>query len=161
VLARKNNLIETGILRLHNVYGPPCDYSEEMSQVIPALCRKILTEERLIVWGSGNQKRSFIYVDDAIKAIMLMLDNDMNQGPIQIGSAKSFTIKSIAEKLVKISQTKIPTIYDKSKPEGDFDRRPDLSKAKKILGWNQSVEIDEGLKYTYEWVKKSLDNKKS
>ena len=68
-LATKLNKIEGGTIRLHNVYGPPCEISEEKSQVIPALIRKLLLNEEFIVWGSGKQRRAFLYVDDVIDGI--------------------------------------------------------------------------------------------
>ena len=69
-LAQKSTDINIGILRLHNVYGPPCEISPEKSQVIPALCRKAINypKEKFIVWGSGEQRRAFLFVDDVIDA---------------------------------------------------------------------------------------------
>jgi GDP-D-mannose 3',5'-epimerase len=155
-LAQKEKLINVGILRLHNVYGPPCEISAEKSQVIPSLCRKILTEKNLIVWGSGQQRRSLVYVDDVVDGILAIMHKGMNKGVIQIGSPESYKISIIANKLVEISQKKIEIIYDKSKPEGDFDRRPNLEKAKKILKWKQKVSIEDGLIKTFDWIKTKI-----
>ena len=123
-LANKYGLIDSCILRFHNVYGPPCDLNPNTSQVIPALCRKILESKNgnLEVWGTGIQRRTFVYVDDAIDAIMLGLKNGFNKGVIQIGSHKSESIKDIAKTLVKISNKNIKIIFDKTKPNGDMDR---------------------------------------
>ena len=78
-LAQKEDAIETGILRLHNVYGPPCEMSPEKSQVIPALCRKAINypKEEFIVWGTGNQRRAFLYVDDVVDAIVLIINSNL------------------------------------------------------------------------------------
>ena len=132
-LANKYGLIDTCILRFHNVYGPPCDINPSTSQVIPALCRKIIESNNsyLEVWGTGEQRRTFVYVDDAVDAIMLGIKNGFNKGVIQIGSHKSESIKNIAKTLVKISNKQTKIIFDKSKPNGDMDRVPNLMKSKK------------------------------
>ena len=157
-LAQKEGLIGVGILRLHNVYGPPCELSPEKSQVIPALCCKAFQfpREDFIVWGSGNQRRAFVYVDDAIDALIAVLEKGMGKGVIQIGPGESVSIAEIAEKIVKISKKDIPIIFDPSKPEGDMDRTADWSKAKRVLGWSQKVSIDDGLERTYRWSEESL-----
>ena len=153
-LAQQEGAIETGILRLHNVYGPPSEMSPERSQVIPALCRKAINfpEEDFIVWGSGNQRRAFLYVDDAVDAIVATLDKGMNNGVIQIGPGKSYSIADIAERIVKLSGKDIDIKYDLTKPEGDKDRTADSSKANKILSWEQKVPLDNGLERTFVWA---------
>jgi len=160
-LAEKNKQIEASILRLHNVYGPRCELSHERSQVIPALCRKLILNEDFVVWGSGKQRRAFVYIDDIVRAIMLALERGMGQGVIQIGPDKSETISGIAEKLIKISGKDMDIKFDLSKPEGDFDRTANYSKAKKIIGWEPIVDIDSGLLKTYDWALKYLLNQKN
>ena len=157
-LAQKEGFIETGILRLHNVFGPPCEMSPEKSQVIPALCRKVINhpEEDFLVWGSGNQRRAFLYVDDVVDAIVTTLDKGMNNGVIQIGPGKSYSIADIAEKIVRLSGKDIDIKYDPTKPEGDKDRTADSSKARQMLGWEQKVSLDEGLKRTFAWASDCL-----
>lgn len=144
-------------LQFHNVYGTPCDVGPR-SQVIPALIRKAVRypEEDFIVWGSGNQGRAFIHVDDAVDAIMRALDKGWGHGWIQIGPSECTSIKEIAEAVVKISGKDITVKYDTSKPEGDKARSADYSKARSILGWEPRVKITEGIKRQYEWVEKHL-----
>jgi len=152
---------ETGIpcctLMFHNVYGSPCDYGER-SQVIPALIRKAINypNEPFIVWGSGKQGRAFIHVNDIVNAIYLALKKGWGNGWIQIGPSECTSIKEIAEKIVKISQKKIDIIYDTSKPEGDKARSADFSKAKRLLGWEPNVKLEDGLKNQYEWIEKQM-----
>ena len=157
-LAQKEGVIEIGILRLHNVYGPPSEMSPEKSQVIPALCRKAINYplEEFIVWGSGNQRRAFLYVDEAVEAIILVMDKGMNNGVIQIGPGESYSIADIAKRIVQISEKEIDIEFDPSMPEGDKDRTADSSKARQILGWQQKVFLDEGLKRTYTWAVEHL-----
>ena len=153
-LAQKESLIDIGILRLHNVYGPPCEMSPEKSQVIPALCRKAINfpKEDFIVWGSGDQRRAFLYVDDAVDAIVATLDKGMNNSVIQIGSGKSHSIADIAKRIVHLSGKEINIQFDTSKREGDKDRTADNTKACEILGWKQKVFLDEGLESTFAWA---------
>ena len=159
-LANKYGLIDTCILRLHNVYGPPCDININTSQVIPALCRKIVESKNgiLDVWGTGQQRRTFVYIDDVVDSIILSINKGFNKGVIQIGSNKSHSIKYIAKTLVKISNKKIKIIYDTNKPNGDMDRVPNLRKSRDILNWTQTTNINIGLKKTYNWVKKLINN---
>jgi len=159
-LATNEGLIDSIILRLHNVYGPRCDIDPKRSQVIPALCRKAAEypEGEFIVWGSGNQRRAFIFVADVVDAILRALDRGFGHGVIQIGTSKSFAIGEIAEQIVRISEKDIEIKYDESRPEGDVDRKADYSKAKDVLGWEPKVGIDEGLARTYRWVSRQLKN---
>ena len=157
-LALEENLINVGVLRLHNVYGPKTDFSPEKSQVIPSLIRKAINypAEEFIVWGSGEQRRAFIYVDDVIEALLMVAEKGMNQGPIQIGPDCSTSIREIAETIVAISEKNISIVYDTLKREGDKDRAADWTKAKEILGWSPKTTIKDGLTATYNWIKEKL-----
>jgi len=159
-LAQKEGKIEVGILRLHNVYGPPCEISPEKSQVIPALCRKAIQhpEEEFIVWGSGQQRRAFVHVDDVVDALIAIMDKGMGFGAIQIGPGQSDSISEIAQHIVDISGKKISIKFDKTKAEGDKDRSADNSKAKKILDWSQKISLREGLESTYLWTEEYMKN---
>jgi nucleoside-diphosphate-sugar epimerase len=157
-LALETGKINVGILRMHNVYGPPCELDPDKSQVIPALCRKAILypKEPFIVWGSGNQRRSFVYIDDIIDALVDVRACGMNKGVIQIGTDHSDSIADIAKKIMGISGKDINIQFDLDKPEGDVDRAADCSKAKQILDWSPKVSIDKGLEKTYEWCLREL-----
>lgn len=158
-LLEKETGIPTSILMFHNVYGSPCDFGER-SQVIPALIRKAITypNEPFNVWGSGEQGRAFIHVDDIVNALCLALEKGLGHGVIQIGPSVCTSIKEIAEHIIEISGKKIEAFYDKSKPEGDKARSADFSKAKAILGWQPKVTLKEGLSAQYNWIKKQMEN---
>lgn len=157
-LLEKETGIPTCTLMFHNVYGSPCDYGER-SQVIPALIRKAINypNEAFNVWGSGDQGRAFIHVDDIVEGIILALDKGWSHGPIQLGPSICTSIKEIAEAIVKISKKEIDIFYDISKPEGDKARSADYSKAKKLLGWEPKVSLLSGLSNQYNWIKKQLE----
>jgi nucleoside-diphosphate-sugar epimerase len=157
-LLEKETGIPTCTLMFHNVYGAPCDFGER-SQVIPALIRKAINypTEPFHVWGSGEQGRAFIHVDDIVNAICLALEKAMGKGTIQIGPGVCTSIKDIAETVVQISGKDISIFYDTTKPEGDKARSADYSKAKEILGWEPKVPLKEGLQKQYNWIKGRLE----
>lgn len=156
---------ETGIpcctLMFHNVYGTPTDYGAR-SQVIPALIRKAVNypNEEFIVWGSGNQGRAFIHVNDIVDALVLALDKGWGHGWIQIGPNYSTTIKEIAYKVAEISGKDIKPVFDPTKPEGDSARYADYTKAKTVLGWEPRVNIEEGLRECYAWIEGQIKAEK-
>lgn len=153
---------ETGIpcctLMFHNVYGTPTDFGER-SQVIPALIRKAVNypNEEMNVWGSGEQGRAFIHVDDIVNALVLTLEKGWGHGYIQIGPSHCTSIREIAEKVVEISGKEIKPFYDTSKPEGDKARCADYTKAKNILGWEPTVSLEDGLRESYQWIEKQIN----
>lgn len=157
-LLEKETGIPTCTLMFHNVYGSPCDFGER-SQVIPALIRKAINypKEAFNVWGSGEQGRAFIHVNDTVDGIVLALDKGWGHSPIQLGPSVCTSIKEIAEVIIQISGKDIIPFYDKSKPEGDKARSADYSKAKEILGWEPKVDLYQGLKEQYEWIKSKIE----
>ena len=148
-------------LMFHNVYGTPTDYGTR-SQVIPALIRKAVNspEEEFVVWGSGNQGRAFIHVNDIVEALVLALDKGWGHGWIQIGPDHSTTIKEIAYKVAEISGKGLEPRFDTTKPEGDSARYADYTKAKTVLGWEPKTDIDKGLRECYAWIEKQIKKEK-
>lgn len=156
-LLEKETGIPTSVLMFHNVYGAPCDFGAR-SQVIPALIRKAINypDEDFIVWGSGQQGRAFIHVNDIVDALMLTLEKGLGKGMIQIGPSECTSIKDIAEAVVKISGKNIDIFYDTTKPEGDKARSANFSRAKSVLGWEPKVALEDGLKEQYSWIEKHI-----
>ena len=159
-LLEKETGIPTCSLMFHNIYGSPTDYGER-SQVIPALILKAIKypEQDFIVWGSGQQGRAFVHVDDAVEAIVGSLGKGLSKGTIQIGPSECTSIRTIAELVVGISGKKIDIKYDVSKPEGDKARAADFSKAKRILGWEPKINLKHGLTDLYGWMSEQLLHK--
>lgn len=143
---------------LHNVYGFPCDFSPERSQVIPSLIRKAINypEEDFMVWGDGEQGRAFIYINDVIDGIVLCLEKGLGKGIIQLGPNYCTSIKQIAQAVVKASGKDIEIKFDLSKPSGDKGRRADYTKAQKLLGWEPKTSIEEGINLTYKWIQSQI-----
>lgn len=162
-LAGQSGRIETGVLRFHNVYGPHCELDPAKSQVIPALIRKAIEypDGPFVVWGSGRQRRAFVYVDDAVDGLLRVVDRGMGQGAIQIGPDFSTSIREVAEQAVKASGKDIEIRFDPTKPEGDADRAADWTRAREILGWAPTVGVEEGIRRTYDWCADRLAREKA
>lgn len=156
LLAAKSKSINVGVLRFHNVYGPGVSIEQTRSQVIPSLIMKAVRfpEEPFIVWGSGNQYRDFVYINDIVEALTLVVKHGMNQGVIQVGSERPTSVRDLAEKIIGISGKPITAVYDTSKPEGDRGRVAVCERARQILGWQAHTDLDTGLLATYDWILK-------
>lgn len=144
---------------LHNVYGTPCDLRNGRSQVIPSLCKRISechSGDNLEVWGSGEQGRAFVHVDDVVDALILCMERGLNHGHIQIGPSICTPIKAVVTDLIEISGKKIIPVYDRSKPEGDGGRCASGEKARSILGWEPKISLRAGLESTYTWVNRRV-----
>jgi GDP-D-mannose 3',5'-epimerase len=157
-LMEKEFEVPVSVLVLHNVYGAPCDIDIERSQVIPSLIRKAINypTEDFNVWGSGNQGRAFVHVDDIVEALLLAKDKGLGKGMIQIGPDQCTSIREIAETVVRISGKSIDIKYDTSKPEGDKGRCADYSKARQVLGWEPRVGLEQGLEKLYGWIERQI-----
>jgi nucleoside-diphosphate-sugar epimerase len=153
-LAKETGKINVGLLRLHNVYGPGSPYDSKTSQVIPGLIRKAVQypKEPFIVWGSGDQYRDFVYIDDIIEALLLVYQKGMNKGLIQIGSEKATSIKELAKLIAEVAGKQIDIHFDTSKPVGDYGRIAQCDRARHILEWQPKVELKQGITRTYQWI---------
>jgi len=146
--------LDTRIARIFNTYGPRMRLND--GRVIPAFIGQALRGEDLTVFGDGLQTRSFCYVDDQIDGLYRLLLSDYHL-PVNIGNPGEITILDFAKEIVKLTGTDQKIVF-KPLPEDDpLQREPDISKAKKILGWEPKVSREEGMKKTYEYFK-SLTN---
>jgi GDP-D-mannose 3', 5'-epimerase len=147
-------------LVLHNVYGPNCDIEPGRSQVIPALIRRIMElspGEVLTVWGSGNQGRAFVYVDDVVDAFLAALDRPSLPPLIQIGPPECTSIKALVRCLLDdVFRHDVEVHWDTSKPEGDLGRCADNRLARETLGWKPRTPLAEGLERTAAWIRREM-----
>ena len=146
------------ILRYHNIYGPEGTYEGGREKSPAAMCRKVAEASNpgeIEIWGDGKQTRSYCYVDDAVKATMLLMESDYNK-PINIGSDRLVTIDKLADIIIKISNKKISKKYDLTAPQGVRGRNADLKLVKQVLDWNPQITLEEGLEKTYNWIKSRL-----
>ena len=138
------------VSRIFNTYGPRMHPND--GRVVSNFIVQALQNNDITIYGDGSQTRSFCYVDNLIDGLIkLMETNDDVTGPINIGNPNEFTIKDLAEKIIEMTQSSSKLIYE-SLPENDPVRRqPDITLAKKILGWEPTVELEEGLTHTINY----------
>lgn len=146
--------IDTKIVRIFNTYGPRMKRDD--GRAVPAFITQALSGEPLTIFGDGLQTRSFCYVSDLTEGINRLMMSDFI-GPMNLGNPEELTILEIAKKILQITGSGSDLIF-KPLPEDDpKQRRPDITKAQKILGWNPMVKLDTGLRETIEWFKKHSD----
>ncbi len=138
-----------------NLYGPNDNFSDKESHVIPALIQRIHNAKienlpSVEVWGTGSPMREFLYVDDLSNAIMFLINNNITQGLLNVGSGKEITIKELVEKIKIVVNFQGEIVFNKDYPDGNPKKLIDSSKINE-LGWKPTVNIEEGLKQTYDW----------
>ncbi len=144
-----------------NLYGPGDNFEPEVAHVMPALITKIATakkqkKESIEMWGSGKASREFLYVKDAAKAIILATKNYNSSEPLNIGTGKDTPLKKIVETVAYLMDYKGKIVWDSSKPEGQRRRCFDVTKAKKELGFEAEISLEEGIKETVEYYKTNI-----
>jgi dTDP-glucose 4,6-dehydratase len=142
--------VETRIVRIFNTYGPRMRLND--GRVLPAFIGQAIRGEDLTVFGDGSQTRSFCYVDDLIEGIYRLLHSDYAQ-PVNIGNPDEITIRQFGEEIIKLTGTKQKLITKPLPTDDPKQRRPDITKARALLGWEPKVSREEGLKITYEYFK--------
>lgn len=145
-----------GIVRPYNCYGPRDHFDPQVSHVIPALIKRVFDGENpLVVWGSGNQTRAFLYVEDVVEGIMLTVEKNCVSDPINLGTEEEVSIKELIEMILKISGQKRKVVFDTSKPDGSLRRNSDNTKAKEKIKFIAKTRLAEGLKKTIDWYIKN------
>ena len=142
--------LETRIVRIFNTYGPRMRLND--GRVLPAFIGQALRGEDLTMFGDGSQTRSFCYVDDLVEGIYRLLLSDYAQ-PVNIGNPDEITIKEFGEEIIKLTGTSQKLISLPLPTDDPKQRKPDITKARSILGWEPKVSRAEGLKITYDYFK--------
>ena len=148
--------LETRIIRIFNTYGPRMRLND--GRALPAFLGQALRGEDLTVFGDGSQTRSFCYVDDLVEGIYRLLLSDYAQ-PVNIGNPDEISIKDFAEEIIKLTNSEQKIIYKPLPQDDPMQRKPDISRAREILGWEPTVSRADGLKVTYEYFKKQIAEK--
>jgi dTDP-glucose 4,6-dehydratase len=142
--------VETRIVRIFNTYGPRMRLND--GRALPAFIGQALRGEDLTVFGDGSQTRSFCYVDDLVEGIYRLLLSECAE-PVNVGNPDEITLKDFAEEILKLTQSGQKIAYKPLPVDDPKQRRPDITKAKALLGWEPKVSRAEGLKITYEYFK--------
>jgi len=142
--------VETRIIRIFNTYGPRMRLND--GRALPAFIGQALRGEDLTVFGDGSQTRSFCYVDDLVEGIYRLLLSDYPY-PVNIGNPVEISLKDFAEEILKLTGASTKIVYKPLPVDDPKQRKPDITKAKELLGWEPKVSRSEGLKITYEYFK--------
>jgi dTDP-glucose 4,6-dehydratase len=142
--------VETRIIRIFNTYGPRMRLND--GRALPAFIGQAIRNEDLTVFGDGSQTRSFCYVDDLIEGIYRLLLSDYSS-PVNIGNPDEISLKDFAEEIIKLTDAKTKIIYQPLPVDDPKQRKPDITRAKQLLGWEPKVSRAEGLKKTYDYFR--------
>ena len=151
--------MKVSIIRPMNAYGPRDDFDPETSHVIPALIRKIINAKTEVsIWGSGNQTRTFVYVDDVARGMLMTLEKLTTPDPINIGSNEEIKIKDLVSMIVKITgRNDLQIKYDTTKPEGQLRKTASTKKAEELIQFKPKYSLEEGLKHIIDWYRSSIN----
>jgi len=150
--------LETRVVRFHNVYGPLGTYDGGKEKAPAALSRKIALVEdggQIEVWGDGDQTRSFMYIDDCVEGIFRIMQSSY-RWPLNLGTDRMVTINELIEIISAIAQKQVHKVHDLSKPQGVRGRNSDNTILNEIIGWAPSIDLEEGLEPTYNWILNEL-----
>mgnify|MGYP001772886735 CR=1 FL=1 len=153
--AREKN-VSVRIARIHNTYGPRMDVSGRYARAIPRFIIQALKNEPLTIYGDGMQTRSFTYVSDMIDGLIRLMLSEY-QMPVNLGSEKETSIIELAKLIIKLTNSKSEIKHMPPFPDDPRRRRPDISVAKKVLGWEPQVPLEEGLINTIKYFKEVLN----
>ena len=142
--------IETRIVRIFNTYGPRMRLND--GRALPAFIGQALRGEDLTVFGDGSQTRSFCYVDDLVEGIVRLMMSEYHL-PVNIGNPDEISLKDFAEEIIKLTGTTQKLVYKPLPMDDPKQRKPDITRAKKLLDWEPKVNRKEGLAKTYEYFK--------
>ena len=140
--------VDTRIVRIFNTYGPRMRLND--GRALPAFIGQALRGEDMTVFGDGSQTRSFCFVDDLIEGIYRLLHSDYHL-PVNIGNPNEISLKEFAEEVLALTGNAVRIVYKPLPVDDPKQRQPDITKAKKILGWEPKVNRSEGLKITYDY----------
>ena len=150
----RQNQVDIKLVRIFNTYGPRMHIND--GRVVSNFIVAALKEEPLKIFGDGEQTRSFCYVSDLIDVILKMMKKDDFIGPVNIGNPGEFTIRELAEKILKLTGSRSKIQVRQERSDDPVRRRPDISLAREKLGWEPSVGLEEGLGKTIEYFEKVL-----
>lgn len=145
--------VDTRIVRIFNTYGPRMQLND--GRVVPNFMKQALRGEDLTVYGDGSQTRSFCYVSDEIDGF-LRLARSSEHFPVNIGNPSEFTILECAKRVLAVTESKSKICYEELPQDDPKQRRPDISKAKALLGWEPKIDLETGLRMSFEYFRKAV-----
>jgi UDP-glucuronate decarboxylase len=151
----EQNKVRVKIARIFNTYGPKMNSND--GRVVSNFIVQALKGDNITIFGDGSHTRSFQYIDDLLSGLIKLMDTpDSFTGPVNLGNADEFTIKSLAETIIKMTGSKSKIVYLPLPVDDPKQRKPDISLAMKELDWKPTVKLEEGLEKTIEYFRGSL-----
>ena len=151
----RQNKVDTRIARIFNTYGPRM--LENDGRVVSNFVVQALHGESLTLYGAGDQTRSFCYVDDLVEALTRLMNTDKLHEPVNLGNPGEFTIKQLAEEVIRICGSKSDVKYLPLPQDDPKQRKPDIGRAQQMLGWNPTIPLRDGLEKTVAFFRTRLD----
>jgi dTDP-glucose 4,6-dehydratase len=143
----RSHRLDTRIVRIFNTYGPRMRLTD--GRAIPTFIRQALAGEPLTVYGDGSQTRSFTYVDDLVDGIWKLMQAPVNE-PVNLGNPREMTLLELAKQILRLSGSRSEIVFGPLPTDDPKVRQPDISRARRLLGWEPKVEVEEGLRRTIE-----------
>jgi nucleoside-diphosphate-sugar epimerase len=159
--------LKTFIARFHNVYGPNGTWDGGREKAPAALARKVIEAQdtgnlEITIWGNGNQTRSFMYIDDCVKGVdMIMHSDELIGTPINLGSSELYSINDLVSEIEDIAGVKLERHYDLDAPRGVAGRNSDNTFILQVLGWEPDTPLREGMEKTYAWIATQYADRKA
>ena len=149
----RQNQVDTRIVRIFNTYGPRMRLDD--GRVLPNFFRSALHNEPVTIYGDGSQTRSFCYVDDLLRGIMLLMESNLDE-PTNIGNPEEITVLEFAREIIAMTNSKSEIVFKTLPKDDPCRRRPDITRAQTLLNWNPVVNRAEGLRRTAEDFKRRI-----
>ena len=150
----RQHKLDIRVVRIFNTYGPRMHPRD--GRVVSNFIIQALSDEPITLYGDGQQSRSFCYVDDLVEGLIRMMDQDTEIGPMNMGNPTEFTIRELAETVLRLTDSKSRIEFRPLPQDDPVRRQPDISKARKVLDWEPKVALEDGLKETISYFKKLL-----
>jgi GDP-L-fucose synthase len=141
--------LKVAVARPNNVYGPGDHFEAARSRVVPSLIRDVFSAtDHIVLWGSGEQVRTFLYVEDLARGLLDLTERHATCDPVDFGGHEEVTIRQLAELVVRLAGRRLAVVCDRSKPSGPQRRTVDTAKAARVLGYEPEVTLETGLQWT-------------
>ena len=150
----RQNQVDIRVVRIFNTYGPRMLADD--GRVVSNFIVQALQGHDITVYGEGQQTRSFCYVDDLIEGFVGLMNQEQVVGPMNIGNPNEFTILELAQKVIEITGSKSKIVYRPMPEDDPKQRKPDITQAQAVLGWEPKIQLEAGLKKTIEYFAQSV-----
>jgi UDP-glucuronate decarboxylase len=155
----RQNKVDVRVIRIFNTYGPRMAQND--GRVVSNFILQALKGEDITLYGDGSQTRSFQYVDDLLEGMLRMIQRDGFHGPVNLGNPEEFTMRELAEQVVALTGSRSAIVQRELPQDDPRQRKPDISLARRELGWEPRIPLSQGLPRTVEWFRQVLAGEES